>query len=235
MTSLTLLTFSGAHGTGKTTLSDDVAKRIEIAGIDVIKIPSCSSEQFRRWARKTQVRTYDDINRLGLRVEWQEGLAGLLRDSVVDALNKINPLRPTCLIVDRWFSDIQAYSAMEVADPDELDRLHGICKAMCVSTLAEFYHLAELHYLQMEQCHVIVPIMSADFVIDNKENRGTCDRTTWEKHFTRNVGDFGHSHYVHRIVASDRQTRVGEVLRGIGLSVSGHPVHAERQGTSAHG
>jgi len=87
-----IITFSGAHSTGKSTLIDDVKKELENHDhLKVFTIPSCSSA----WAKKNNIPKYEDINRLNLRKQMQSDLPSVTAGSAISG-----PIRSLSLGMD---------------------------------------------------------------------------------------------------------------------------------------
>ncbi len=125
MDNLVLVSFSGAHRTGKSTLIADVREALSsIYGKHTIaSTPSFSSELFRR-IREGEIKrvpfgarpeSYDGLDATGIRPWFQRMLPRALAFEVERAQLKAKRagLGGLILLVDRWFPDINAYTRLE--------------------------------------------------------------------------------------------------------------------------
>lgn len=233
---LTLVSFSGAHATGKTTLLGDLAGALD-DDVDATTTvaESCSQNLFQR-IRSGGVRlpegasmptSYDDLNRLGLRGFFQRALPDALSFEVESAVLREKadlPLKPrTYVLVDRWFTDILAYTVMESSDP----MLHDEVRDLCAARLHDLQTWLLTHADTVRIVNVFVPVRASNFKQDGKQAkkfRATGDRALWEtvclKHWRSLIpGRRG----ILAISTSDRKRRVAQVLEHLS---AGQPKHA---------
>jgi hypothetical protein len=222
------VTFSGAHATGKTTLMGDlVARYDDFASSATYVANSCSQELFRR-IREGRVelpkgakipKNYDDLNRLGLRGFFQRSLPDALsfevESAVIRAMNDLPRQANTTVFVDRWFTDILAYTHIESEDA----KLHEEVLERCRSRLYELETWLTSRAKTVRLVNVFVPVGSSNFKVPASDKfRATCDRDRWEatclKHWRtimpRHAGMLA-------IESSDRKRRVSQVLQHLGL------------------
>ena len=193
---LIVVTFSGAHGTGKTTLLGDVQQRCvsKLGRRRVAAAPSVSSMLFER-IRQGQVKvpgdevpaTYDDLNRLGLRQWFQETLPSSLcfdLESATQGLaRRLRVASPVALLVDRWLSDIYAYALVEA--PEGASAVAGKCR--------DSYEMIVSHLTTVFRCvkilNVFVPLSASQFPVEGQEGkfRATCDRDIFEAALSRRL------------------------------------------------
>ena len=230
------LTFSGAHGVGKSTLLADCADAYTALGLHVSTVPSCSSHQFAEWrVRNPGLNTYADIDRLGLRVAWQAALPITLNALLSRAVSAL-PACDSVLLVDRWHCDIDAYSAMEIQDPAQLSMLSAMAQSSCTFARNLVFAAADRAGAIVDEVHVVVPLACSNFLINqSKPNRGTCDRSIWERHLLGDIANYCQPEQVFHVDAQDRQERVGQILARSGRSaLPGSGVPAAGQVASAH-
>lgn len=187
---LTVVTFSGAHATGKTTLLGDLVARLEDENdTSIFVAESCSSELFRRIQTGSvrlpdgaQVpKTYDDLNRLGLRAFFQRSLPDALsfevESAVLRAVNDHPYAARTYVLVDRWFVDILAYTVTESTD----EKLHAEVRDLCASRLHELQTWMLTHAKTLRVLNVFVPVKASNFKVSaTSKFRATGDRGAWE-------------------------------------------------------
>lgn len=193
-----VVTFSGAHGVGKTTLCDDVTTRLTEAGYPVVKNESISTAWFNRTkadrakAGLPPLSCYDDINRLGLRQQCQKELIDHLWVAVVngimDAIDKLNNSKADAAFVmsDRWFCDIYAYTAMECSDQAFVHQQYEIIRPIVSKLYSDAMKRVLGVGMGLAATHVFIPLDSCAHVAqDDKPNRGTCDPVVWQQHCMR--------------------------------------------------
>lgn len=200
---LYLVTISGAHGTGKSTLADDLRRTLSAReGRTCAVAPSCATLLFERM-RDGHVevpggvipQNYDDLNRLGLRWFFQQRLPDVLATAVELTAHRLAQDSPhperAFLVCDRWFPDIYAYTHVESKDTalraDVIER----CRSRCDDVLDYLQGAAET----ITMLNVFVPLGSSNFPIDPAQAgkfRATCNRDLWENaclgHWKRAAG-----------------------------------------------
>lgn len=191
-----IITFSGAHSTGKTTLLNDLCDSLSQRS-SVSVVPSVSSHYFDLHFQQTGKRlSYDDINRLYLRHHMQFHLPIYLQNHVA----KAHDGQHEYVLVDRWFADISTYSRIEGIVVEEIYRW---CRACCDSLKKYVGDRPILHVRTTTAA-------SRDFPIDHKINRGTTNPQEWENTLSELWGDYelGKTHI---ICSSGRADRIGEI------------------------
>lgn len=220
---LTLITFSGAHATGKTTLLGDLAEELsKRPDTAVFQTESCSSKLFERIRSGTvhlpagaQIpKTYDEINALGLRGFFQEALPNALAFEIEAALLRAradhSPKGRTFLLVDRWFADIFAYTLIESSDATLHERVLGRCR----ERLSDLFPYLLGHTRLLRVMNVFVPLKASNFRVEASDKfRATCDRALWEQlcrdRWTDVVGD---TRALFVVTRSNRKARVTQLL-----------------------
>jgi hypothetical protein len=211
-----IITFTGAHGIGKSTMIKDIGMALQNRNIRVDVIPSCSQQWF---SMHPEVKTYDDINRLGLRQEMQRQLPEILESLLVSSLMKIfqNPPMTSLILVDRWFADIATYSVIELGagKAAELDQGIGSCYRRTLDRMRDCESKAGIDvYLT----HVFTPIASCQHelpagITAEKTNRATGSQSAWEVAYDQQGSRFCPAQRTLVISTSDRLQRVEEILR----------------------
>ena len=182
-----ILTFSGAHCTGKTTLVEAVhAALIARHGGPVAEIvPSISSAVFERVrARVLTFRTgavpttFDEIDEMGLRQEFQLMLASQLLDSVLSVWD-ILAGRGGFLIVDRWFPDILAYSR-QLSGPADQFEVQSACHAARMRMTSRL----QLRLDSTDMTHFVLRVEDSHFPGADQEGkfRASTSREDFERH-----------------------------------------------------
>lgn len=234
---LTFITFSGAHGTGKTTLAEDLRRSLfNASDTNVAVVDSCSSALFElirtkkvRLPKGTEIpQTYDDINRMGLRAFFQRRLPDSLAFGIESTVLKLVGDRPyaprTYVLADRWFPDIYAYTEMESADV----RLHVEIRKKCNERLHETLSWLASYAAHLRVLNIFVPLAASDFhVPPSSKFRATCDRAVWEGCCLRNwnaiVGEYKKAQL--RLTKSGRTERVNQILEHLsGVVTDRQPV-----------
>jgi hypothetical protein len=140
---ITILTLSGAHGVGKSTLITDLKSALadlmegktpdlpidgsfdlssyDYKSLTQFSVPSCSTA----WFQQTQAslkeqgkpypETYNDINLMGFREQMQRELPGILARKLIAQVAAAKANGGGVIFVDRWFGDIAAYSKLELS------------------------------------------------------------------------------------------------------------------------
>lgn len=221
---LIVVTFSGAHGTGKTTLLGDVQIRCvaKLGRKRVVTTPSVSSMLFHR-IKAGKVKppggavpeSYDEIDELGLRQWFQETLPTSLCFDLEAASQGLSARRgvasPLLLLVDRWFADIYAYALVEA--PDGAPAVAGKCR--------DGYSMAASHlegaFRRVKILNVFVPLSASQFPTTGQEGkfRATCDRDTFEAACLDGWSTILPSRPTVTVSTPDRTGRVAEVLSAI--------------------
>lgn len=224
VTDLILLTFSGAHGTGKTTLVGDVRRELQRRygrGV-VFTVPSCSSRLFERIQRGSVElpegsevpASYDEIDELGLRAWFQSSLpsqlAFELETVVLEARQVRPPKKRVVALVDRWLPDIYAYTAIEESDA----RVCNEVLTRCRETHDALRSYLDMVYESVKVITVFVPLAASRFAIEGQDDkfRATCDRQEFEDQCLRNWTRVVPSLPSLTIASSGRSGRVAEVL-----------------------
>ncbi len=187
--SIHILTFSGAHGVGKSTLIaemqallrevmeggkpdlfDDGAELLE--GYDhkcltQFMVPSCSTAWFKQTqeALKAQGKpfpvTYDDINAMGLRAQMQAELPGILAMKLHVAVNEARMNGGGIVFVDRWFGDIAAYSQLEL-NAEQLKVVTDSMEEDYQATMMDLVGHAADNALDISLSHIYVPVSACE-------------------------------------------------------------------------
>jgi hypothetical protein len=215
-----LVSFSGAHSVGKSTLISALSKEIPENELKIV--PSCSSEWFRRKQKTNpECKTYDDVNRLGLREEMQASLPAILSDLLHERFKFCFNECPgkNVILCDRWFSDISAYTISELGPQKFIDLEERFNKFFHImQNLADIsrYYGSEFFFTE-----IFIPVSSCSHALLRGEGpdgkpRATLDQIEWEKNYNavRDRYTFeGHSLTIQSSSVSDR---VAEVMRRIG-------------------
>jgi hypothetical protein len=223
---INIITFSGAHGVGKSTLVDDLKGHISThpdLSHRVLVVPSVSTFWFKRcqeYCRAAGVpipQTYDDINTMGYREKMQSEMPCLLGNSVAVELNRLMPMGGGTVIVDRWFGDIATYTALEI-EPDKALKMNSLSEAIYQDTLSNFNRKANGYSGAIYLTHVFVPVASCKHEMprgktDDKAHRGTQAVDLWESTYAR-VNVFTEARRTLVLTSSDRLRRVEEVASG---------------------
>jgi hypothetical protein len=212
-----LVSFSGAHSVGKSTLISALSKEIPENELKIV--PSCSSEWFkRRQGIDPECKTYDDVNRLGLREEMQKELPFILGSLIGQVFNGKDKKR--IILCDRWFSDIAAYTISELG----MEKYNKICNLSEFSFPHLFHRMKQRalgNTIDFYFTEIFIPVSSCSHALLRGEGpdgkpRATLDQIEWEKNYNavRDRYTFeGHSLTIQSSSVSDR---VAEVMRRIG-------------------
>ena len=223
---INIITFSGAHGVGKSTLVDDlkghVATHPEMSG-RVLIVPSVSTFWFKRcqeYCRAAGVpipQTYDDINTMGYRETMQSEMPCLLANSVLTELNRLMPMGSGTIIVDRWFGDIATYTSLEI-EPDKANKMNSLSESIYRDALSNLNRKANGYSGSIFLTHVFVPVASCTHALPrgqtaDKAHRGTQPVDLWESTYAR-VNVFTEARRTVVLTTADRLQRVEEVVSG---------------------
>lgn len=232
---LHVITLSGAHGTGKSTLVTNLADIFRQRGIYHATVPSCSTAWFLQNKARAEARddadipvTYDDINRLGIRAQMQSELPGVLsvslRVAVEEAIAK--DFKDTVVIVDRWFSDILAYTYLEMSEEDAGKLNEGI-DATYKKTLDDLEAIARKFGGECYLTHVFIPVHSCGHELlqgksVDKAHRASGSADAWEAVYAKISRRFTPDQRTIEITSPDRLRRAAEVVgRTFGESPTG--------------
>lgn len=230
MSNLILLTFSGAHGTGKTTLASELAAELRkrYGAPAVVMAPSCSSMLFERMRAGRLVlpdeapmpATYDDIDTFGLRGWFQKHLPSSLAFEVEGAVLRAQerPVKRLFLLVDRWFPDIYAYTHVESSD----DKLRAEVLKLCQDGNEALMDYLTTRFGQVKLGNVYVPLAASKFaIVDQDEKfRATCDPQVWEDVCLENWHRVVPQLPSLNITSTSRRGRVTEVMSIVEESVT---------------
>lgn len=222
-----VITVSGAHGVGKSTLVNDLKMWISTnpeMGNRVIVVPSVSTFWFTRCQERCKAAgkpvpvTYDDINLMGYREHMQEEMPYLLAKSVVSELDRLLPVGTGTVIVDRWFGDIATYTTLEL-DPAKAEPLNKSSESVYSDTIRNLNRKANSYSGSIYLTHLFVPVASCSHDMPcgptiDKSHRGTQHVDIWESTYAR-VNVFTEQHRTLVLTASDRIQRVEEVAAGV--------------------
>lgn len=182
---LVFVTFSGAHGTGKTTLLQEARAALLKRGHCVSVAESCSSRLFER-IQRGEVKTpngavpagYDDIDRLGLRAFFQQTLPDALSFEVERAVIAAtqSPAPTAYVLVDRWFPDIYTYT--EIESPNLA--LHQDVMARCRVRYFDLRTWAQRFVRTVDIVSFYVTLASSTFPVTNQKFRATCSPVVFE-------------------------------------------------------
>lgn len=216
-----LITATGAHGTGKTTVLDDLEDRLSKTTQAVIRVPSVSTVYANQLSEKMGRKlTYDEINALGMREEMQYQLPiyllSMLRHALRAAVGTLvmapatgRKVEIVNILVDRWFSDIAVYNLQE--NVTNLQILQE--PKRCCDELEEGMRKA-IGFLDIEVkvIHFLTTVSASEgFQVDEEKFRANTDPTKWEE-------ILGHVHHTYAIGSSyalqagSRDERVRECL-----------------------
>lgn len=187
-----VISFSGAHATGKTTLIADLRERLKDSSQGVIAVPSASTLYAQQLSKELgQELSYKEINDLGLRQRTQYQLpsymSALIRQAVGAAFATLitQPATRTVeavnVLVDRWFSDIAVYNVQEgIEDPRILKEP--------LDCFLQFQKLMEqaCMFLDIEHSfyHIKTTVEGSEgFEVDESKFRANTDPREWETIF----------------------------------------------------
>lgn len=222
--SIVLLTLSGAHATGKSTIVEELKQALSDTTA-VIGVPSTSLAWINKQRKTNPDFSYDDINRLGMREQMQAELPGtladLIRQTLVLGLSVL--VRPpedkqvddVVIIVDRWLADMATYTLQEIHEDGPLALVFGRMRQALENVEMAAGATAALGQMDIRFEHVFVHLEGTEgFEIDEKAQRATTDRLEWE-------GILGHvwnSYTIGRsthLRTGDRAGRIEQCVRAI--------------------
>lgn len=220
-----ILTFSGAHGVGKSTLVSDL-KRWATDRMDPIRcscVPSVSTHWFKGYqehARKHGLpvpETYDDINRFGIREMMQREMPSILSEKVLQEVDRALALGGGLVLVDRWFGDIAAYTTLEM-EAGRAAELHSESQGIHRSLLDALNRRANNYAGSLFLTHISIPSSACQHEMPvgptaDKAHRGTTPTELWEAAYAR-VNAFTPDKRTLVITSADRLCRVAEVAAG---------------------
>lgn len=223
-----VITFSGAHSTGKSTLIKDLIASLDGGPHRVSSVPSCSNEWFRRRAAmgtKPACTTYDDVNRNGLRKELQAQLPGILNDLLLEAVEAAARMavseHPAIVLCDRWLTDVAAYSRHELGHEGSRDLLTA-AERVYEQIFKDLNNTASYRGVNLYLTHVFIPVASCQHQLTRGEGpdgkpRATLDQIAWEENYHADCHRLASPGRTLVISSSDRLRRVAEVRARIGL------------------
>jgi len=222
--SLVLLTISGPHGTGKTTIVEELQPALGDTTA-VIGVPSTSLTWINKQRETNPDFGYDDINRLGMREQMQADLPLILGDLIRQSLlfgltTLVQPpqgkhVDDVVIIVDRWLADMAAYTLQEITEDNPLALVFNRIKQAQEHIEMAAGSVAALGDLDVRFEHVFVHLEGTeDFQLDEKAQRATTDRIEWEG-ILRNVWNGYALGRTTHIRTGDRGRRVEQCVRAI--------------------
>lgn len=110
-----LITISGAHKSGKSTLASEVAKHISSKTCRLSHLLPSYSHCLLEHFEFLGVHCYDDINKLGLRSVFQTLIIAKLFDRAKQIIDLHLYNKDTVVITDRWFADAFSYGSLELS------------------------------------------------------------------------------------------------------------------------
>lgn len=160
---------------------------------------------------------YDDLNRLHLRAFFQRTLPDALSFEVESAVIRATNDKPhsarTVVLIDRWYTDILAYTHVESADK----RLHKQVRTLCAARMSDFASWVLAHALCVRLINVAIPLVTCHFKVPQSAKfRATCDREVWERTcFERWEELIPKKKGMFVISTSDRKSRANELAEHI--------------------
>lgn len=223
---LYVLTLSGAHGVGKSTLITNLGDIFRQRGIYHAVVPSCSTAWFLQNRQRAEDRgdvdiptTYDDINRLGIRTQMQSELpsllSGNLRTCIREALSQGS--KETVVLIDRWFSDIIAYTHLEMP-LEEARKLDEGIEQVYHKTLDDLQGIVAEFGGECFLTHVFIPTHACGHDLpqgktSEKSHRASGSAEVWEGVYDRVSRRFTPDQRTQQIASSDRLRRAAEVIK----------------------
>lgn len=184
---LILISVSGAHATGKTTLLERLGAELASRGEAHVIVPSFSSELFRSW-RSGKLRNapfpvanYDEIDKRGHREWFQDRLPDALCSSVEAASIPLRKRRcRVYVLMDRWFVDIMAHTRIGITDA-HADVVHRRLRDRCVDLAELLIRGLRAHFL-VTHIPAFIPISACPFTASGQDDkfRATVDRSVFE-------------------------------------------------------
>lgn len=171
-------------------------------------------------------RSYDDIDKFGLRPWYQKNLPAACAFEVESAMLSIkrNPVkRPIYfLVTDRWFPDILAYTVQEA--PDDPD-LHADVASRCLETYRSLTQPVGEQFHPSTELNIFVPLSVSNFPVEGQEGkfRATGDRDMFENTCLDGWSKTLRRVQPHLVVSeSDRKARLIQVMQTIDDTHSRH-------------
>ena len=109
-----LITISGAHKSGKTTLANEVHKTLTARTCRLVHLLPSYSHALIEHCQFLGVTCYDDINKLGLRPVFQTLISAKLFEQAKKIIDLHAYNKDSIVIVDRWFADAYSYGVLEL-------------------------------------------------------------------------------------------------------------------------
>lgn len=224
---INIITFTGAHGTGKSTLIAGLEEASDQADLGrVRKTPSCSTFWFQKYQQEARSaareipQTYDDINRMGLRDKMQselpKTLLELVSKSFSDALAESKPGERQLILVDRWFGDIATYTALEMP-PEKAEKYNELNVDAYNSMIGYLKSWASSFNGEVYLSHVFIPLSACAHAMprgnEDGKMRATQPAVEWEHVYAR-VNRYTADDRTVVISSPDRLRRVAEVFDG---------------------
>jgi hypothetical protein len=216
-----LVTFSGAHSVGKSTLISELSSQLnQDESCDTRIIQSCSSEWFKRKQKTNpECKTYDDVNRLGLREEMQASLPHILSELIIGSFTIRYP-ETSVILCDRWFSDISAYTISELGF-DKFFEQERNTPNYFTSLIDTLRVKSEWGNINFYMTNVFIPVSSCSHALLRGEGpdgkpRATLDQIEWEKNYNAVRDRYTFEGHSLTIQSSSISDRVAEVMRRIG-------------------
>lgn len=230
---LVLLTLSGAHATGKTTLARDVRDvfAAQYGEGAAVHASSFTGALFKRLRDGTVTvpgydgaapQVYDDLNRLGLRVWYQRQLPGACVFEIEAAVARLSGESHYNLVVtDRWFPDILSYTAIEC--PNDA-AMYADIAALCRESRDSVLLYLRDRFSTLVEVNALVPLAASGFSAIEQPGkfRATGRRDVFEQTCLRSWAvALGYSARPYRVLARDRSDRVTEMMRLVHAHVVG--------------
>ena len=224
---INIITFTGAHGTGKSTLIAGLEEASDQADLGrVRKTPSCSTFWFQKYQQEARSaareipQTYDDINRLGLRDKMQGELPGDLKDLVLDtfmeAIRRGLPGEQQLILVDRWFGDIATYTSLEMSE-EKAEKYHELNFHFYNELISLLQSGSERFNGEVYLTHVFIPLAACAHAMprgnEDGKMRATQPAVEWEQVYVH-VNRYTPAERTVVISSPDRLCRVAEVFDG---------------------
>lgn len=213
---LTIVSMSGAHAVGKTTLVQDLVATLIGQGYSAVPVGSFSASLFNRLcAAHPEIRGYDDIDAQGHRGWFQRNLPEACAAAVERAALSLNcAMRQRVLLADRWFPDILAHTM--VASPKDA-ALQSQVSFLCTSRHRKLHATLRDRYGLTREINVLVPLSSVRFDVPKSADkfRATHSQESIEREcvdcWPRTMSSAPHL----KITESSRTGRVKQVLQAL--------------------
>lgn len=219
-----IVTFSGPHGVGKSTIIKDMQISEVAYRPKFFLVPSVSTywfQGYKSYAAESGLpvpETYEDINRFGIREMMQREMPRVLTLLVIDAVNNATRNGNGIVLVDRWFGDIAAYTALELS-PEKTEELWVESVKTYKGLMELLIEKANDYRGSLSLTHIFVPASSCQHEMPRgktaeKAMRGTQPAEEWEAAYAR-FNAFTEDYRTLELTTPDRLLRVAEVFRGI--------------------